>query len=136
SQLLIRTCHRRGAFAMGGMAAHIPVKNDTDANRRALDAVRNDKLREAGDGHDGTWVAHPALVPVAMEIFDSKLRGANQLDVLRTDVKVTGADLVAQPDGDITLDGVCGNVSVALDYMANWLAGRGCVPLNNLMEDA
>ncbi|HEX7029173.1 MAG TPA: malate synthase A [Gammaproteobacteria bacterium] len=136
SLLLIRTCHRRGAFAMGGMAAQIPIRNDAGANARALDAVRSDKLREAGDGHDGTWVAHPALVPVAMKIFEDKLRGANQLDVLRDDVKVTAADLVAQPEGDITLDGVCGNVKVALDYTAAWLGGRGCVPLNHLMEDA
>src|SRR5690606_29083581 len=110
SQLLIKTCHRRGAFAMGGMAAQIPIRNDDAANARALAAVRNDKLREAGDGHDGTWVAHPALVPVAMEIFDRTLRGPNQLDVLREDVKVTAADLIARPEGEITLDGVCGNV--------------------------
>lgn len=136
SQLLIRTCHRRGAFAMGGMAAQIPIKNDSEANARALDAVRRDKLREARDGHDGTWVAHPALVPVAMEIFDEQLQGENQLDVLREDVHVTAAELLAQPAGDITLDGVCNNVQVALDYTAAWLAGRGCVPLNHLMEDA
>ena len=136
AQLLIRTCHRRGAFAMGGMAAQIPIRNDEQANERALHAVRNDKQREAGDGHDGTWVAHPALVPVAMEIFDRKLRDRNQLEVLRDDVKVSAADLVAQPEGEITLDGVCGNVKVALDYTAAWLAGRGCVPLNHLMEDA
>lgn len=136
SQLLIQTCHRRGAMAIGGMAAQIPVKQDDAANERALDAVRNDKLREAGDGHDGTWVAHPALVPVAMEVFDSKLRGANQLDVHRDDLRVTAADLIERPQGDITLDGVCGNVAVAIDYLANWFAGRGCVPLNHLMEDA
>lgn len=136
SQLLIQTCHRRGAFAMGGMAAQIPIRNDVAANERALQAVRNDKLREAGDGHDGTWVAHPALVPVAMEIFDEQLRGPNQLDVRRNDVTVTADDLLAQPAGDITLDGVCGNVRVALDYTAAWLGGRGCVPLNHLMEDA
>ncbi|HEX6928506.1 MAG TPA: malate synthase A [Gammaproteobacteria bacterium] len=136
SQLLIHTCQKRGAFAMGGMAAQIPIRHDLHANERALQAVRNDKLREAGDGHDGTWVAHPALVPVVMRIFESKLHGMNQLDVLRDDVKVTAADLVAQPEGDITLDGVCGNVKVAMDYTAAWLGGRGCVPLNNLMEDA
>ncbi|HEX7046488.1 MAG TPA: malate synthase A [Gammaproteobacteria bacterium] len=136
SQLLIQTCHKRGAFAMGGMAAQIPIKGDAAANARALDAVRNDKQREADDGHDGTWVAHPALVPVAMEIFDKKLRGANQLDVLCDDVNVSADDLIAQPEGDITLDGVCGNVKVALDYLAAWFAGRGCVPLNHLMEDA
>lgn len=136
SQLLIQTCHRRGAFAMGGMAAQIPIKGDEQANERALQAVRNDKLREASDGHDGTWVAHPALVPVAMEIFDDQLHGANQLDVLREDVHVTAANLLEQPQGDITLDGVCSNVKVALDYTAAWLAGRGCVPLNHLMEDA
>lgn len=136
SQLLIQTCHQRGAFAMGGMAAQIPIKDDEQANERALQAVRNDKLREAGDGHDGTWVAHPALVPVAMEIFDAQLNGANQLDVRREDAHVTAADLLEQPQGDVTLDGVCSNVKVALDYTAAWLAGRGCVPLNNLMEDA
>lgn len=136
SQLLIQTCHRRGAFAMGGMAAQIPIKCDEQANEHALQAVRNDKLREAGDGHDGTWVAHPALVPVAMEIFDAQLNGANQLDVQREHVQVTAADLLEQPQGDITLDGVCSNVKVALDYIAAWLAGRGCVPLNYLMEDA
>jgi len=136
SQLLIQTCHHRGAFAMGGMAAQIPIRNDAGANEKALQAVRNDKLREAHDGHDGTWVAHPALVPVAMEIFDEQLKGPNQLDVLHEDVNVSAADLLAQPQGDITLDGVCGNVKVALDYTAAWLAGRGCVPLNNLMEDA
>lgn len=136
SQLLIQTCHQRGAFAMGGMAAQIPIRNDVTANETALQAVRNDKLREAGDGHDGTWVAHPALVPVAMEIFDKQLRGPNQLNVHRNDVAVTADDLLAQPVGDITLDGVCGNVKVALDYTAAWLGGRGCVPLNHLMEDA
>lgn len=136
SQLLIRTCHRRGAFAMGGMAANVPIRNDEQANEKALAAVRADKEREAGDGHDGTWVAHPGLVPVAMEIFDQHVHGQNQLDVERHDVRVTSDELRAVPDGDITLDGVCGNVTVAMDYIAAWLAGRGCVPLNNLMEDA
>src|SRR5690606_21237195 len=109
AQLLIHTCHRRGAFAMGGMAAQIPIRDDAAANERALAAVRADKEREASDGHDGTWVAHPALVPVAMNIFDKVLDGPNQLDVLREDVQVSAADLVAQPQGDITLEGVCGN---------------------------
>ncbi|HLU62321.1 MAG TPA: malate synthase A [Gammaproteobacteria bacterium] len=136
SQLLIRTCHRRGAFAMGGMAAQIPIRDDDEANDKALAAVRADKEREAGDGHDGTWVAHPALVPVALEVFERKLHGPNQVDVDRYDVRVTSNDLREAPRGDITLEGVCGNVCVALDYIAAWLSGKGCVPLNHLMEDA
>lgn len=136
SQLLIRTCHRRGAFAMGGMAAHIPIRGDDEANERALAAVRADKEREVANGHDGTWVAHPDLVPVAMEVFERKVQGRNQLDVERHDVRVTSDDLRARPEGEITLDGLCGNINVALDYIAAWLAGRGCVPLNHRMEDA
>ena len=136
SLLCIRTCHRRGAFAMGGMAAQIPIKNDPAANEQALAKVRADKEREAGDGHDGTWVAHPALVPVAMEVFDRLMPGPNQVARLRDDVQVTAADLLTIPDGTITIDGLRNNVSVSLQYLAAWLAGNGCVPINNLMEDA
>ena len=136
SLLCIKTCHRRGAFAMGGMAAQIPIKNDPVANDAAIAKVRADKEREAGDGHDGTWVAHPALVPVAMEVFDRLMPSPNQLHRLRDDVTVGAADLLQVPDGTITEAGLRNNVSVALQYMAAWLSGNGCVPINNLMEDA
>lgn len=136
SQLLIKTCHRRGAFAMGGMAAQIPIKGDEQANAAALDKVRADKQREAGDGHDGTWVAHPGLVPVALEIFNQHLHGPNQLTRLRNDVAVTADDLLQIPKGTITEAGVRNNVNVAIQYIASWLAGNGCVPINHLMEDA
>ena len=136
SQLLIKTCHRRGAFAMGGMAAQIPIKGDEAANEEALKRVREDKEREAGNGHDGTWVAHPGLIPIAMEIFDRHLDGPNQLDVRRDDVNVSAEDLIAPCDGTITEAGVRGNLNVAIRYMAAWLGGQGCVPINHLMEDA
>jgi malate synthase len=136
SQLLIKTCHRRGAFAMGGMAAQIPIRNDALANEAALAKVRADKEREAGDGHDGTWVAHPGLVPIAREIFDRHMPGPNQLERLRDDVHVTTADLLRVPEGTITHGGLTSNVSIGLQYLAAWLAGLGCVPINNLMEDA
>jgi malate synthase len=136
SQLVIKTCHRRGAFAMGGMAAQIPIKNDPAANEEALAKVRADKEREATDGHDGTWVAHPGLVPIAMEVFDRHMRGPNQLDRLREDVSVTARDLLTVPKGTITEAGLRNNISVAVQYMAAWLGGNGCVPINNLMEDA
>ena len=136
SQLLIQTCHHRGAFAMGGMAAQIPIKNDPDANAAALAKVRADKEREAGDGHDGTWVAHPALVPVAMQIFDAQLKGQNQLDRKREDVHVTARDLLAVPEGSITAQGLANNVEVCILYLAAWLGGNGCVPIHHLMEDA
>ncbi|HEY4214901.1 MAG TPA: malate synthase A [Steroidobacteraceae bacterium] len=136
SLLCINTCHRRGAFAMGGMAAQIPIKNDPEANEKALAKVRADKEREASDGHDGTWVAHPALVPIAREIFDTLMPTPNQVTRLRPDVKVGAADLLKIPDGQITDEGLRNNVSVSLQYMAAWLSGNGCVPINNLMEDA
>ncbi|MGY6630747.1 MAG: malate synthase A [Wenzhouxiangella sp.] len=137
SQLLIQTCHQRGAFAMGGMAAQIPIKNDEAANEQALTKVREDKEREASNGHDGTWVAHPGLIPIAMEIFDRVLGDRpNQLDRLREDVTVSAADLIAPCEGAITEAGVRGNLNVAIRYMAAWLSGQGCVPINNLMEDA
>ena len=136
SQLLIRTCHRRGAFAMGGMAAQIPVRDDAAANAAALASVRADKEREAADGHDGTWVAHPGLVPLALEVFDRHLRGPNQLERLREDVAVTATDLLAAPAGTITAAGLRQNIEVAVRYLAAWLGGRGCVPIHGLMEDA
>lgn len=137
SRLLIQTCHRRGALAMGGMAAQIPVRGDDEANAAALARVRADKEREAGDGHDGTWVAHPGLVPVAMEVFDRVLGGKpNQLDVTLDEVRVTAAELLAPPPGSITEAGVRGNIAVAIRYLASWLSGAGCVPINHLMEDA
>ncbi len=136
SLLLIKTCHRRGAFAMGGMSAFIPVKNDEAANEKAFAMVRADKEREAGDGHDGTWVAHPGLVPVAMEVFDRLMKGKNQVDRKREDVQVTAADLLTVPAGTITEAGLRNNISVSVQYLANWLTGVGCVPIFNLMEDA
>ncbi len=136
SQLLIQTCHRRKAYAMGGMAAQIPIKNDTAANDAAMAKVRADKQREAGDGHDGTWVAHPGLVPIAMEIFDEHMPQTNQLDKLREDVKVTAADLLKVAAGTITEGGLRNNINVSVQYLEAWLGGLGCVPLHNLMEDA
>lgn len=133
---LIKTCHRRGAHAMGGMAAQIPIKNDETANNAALEKVRADKTREATDGHDGTWVAHPALVPVAREIFDRLMPQANQLDKLREDVNITAADLLKVPEGKITEEGLRRNINIGLLYLKAWLAGNGCVPIHNLMEDA
>jgi malate synthase len=136
SLLVIRTCHRRGAFAMGGMAAQIPIKGDEAANQVAIARVRADKEREAGDGHDGTWVAHPGLVPVALEVFDRLMPTPNNLHRLREDVAVTAHDLVAVPAGEITEAGLRNNVDVSIRYMAAWLGGNGCVPIHNLMEDA
>jgi len=134
--LLIQTCHKRGAHAMGGMAAQIPIKNDPAANDAALEKVRQDKLREVRAGHDGTWVAHPGLVPIAAEIFDKGFSGPNQLGVLREEVKVTAADLLQVPEGPITEKGLHWNIDVALQYLEAWLGGNGCVPIYNLMEDA
>jgi len=136
SLLVIKTCHRRGAFAMGGMAAQIPIKGDDAANDAAIAKVRADKEREAGDGHDGTWVAHPGLVPVAMEVFDRLMPGPNNLARMRDDVSVTAADLLTVPAGEITEGGLRNNVDVSIRYMASWLGGNGCVPIHNLMEDA
>lgn len=136
SELLIQTCHKRGAFAMGGMSAFIPVKNDVAANDKAFAAVRADKEREAGNGHDGTWVAHPGLIPVAMEVFDRLMPKPNQRDNLRLDVKVTAKDLLTIPQGTITEAGVRNSITVAIQYTAQWLNGSGAVPLYNLMEDA
>jgi malate synthase len=136
SKLLIKTTHRRGAFAMGGMAAQIPIKGDPAANDAAIAKVRADKEREAGDGHDGTWVAHPGLVPIAMEVFDRLMPTPNQLHRKLDDVNVTAADLLAVPGGTITEEGLRSNVDVSIQYMAAWLGGNGCVPIHNLMEDA
>ncbi len=136
TQLCIRTCHRRGAHAMGGMAAQIPIKNDPEASQAALGKVRADKLREATDGHDGTWVAHPGLVPVAREVFEAILAGPNQLDRSRDDVCVTAADLLRVPRGTRTDEGLRLNARVGIQYLEAWLRGNGCVPLYNLMEDA
>ena len=137
SLLLIKTCHRRNAHAMGGMAAQIPIKDDAAANEAALSIVRVDKEREAGDGHDGTWVAHPGLVPLAMEVFDRLMPAANQLDKKREDVKTTAADLLRfEPQAPITEAGVHFNIEVAIAYIGAWLSGTGCVPIHHLMEDA
>ena len=136
SELLIKTCHRRGAFAMGGMAAQIPIGNDPAANDAALAKVRADKLREVTAGHDGTWVAHPGLVPVAREIFDAHMPAPNQVHVLRRDVNVTRTQLLAPSEGTITRAGFEGNIEVCLRYLAAWLDGLGCVPIHHLMEDA
>jgi malate synthase len=136
SLLAIKTCHRRGIHAIGGMAAQIPIKNDEKANNEALDKVRADKERESGDGHDGTWVAHPGLVGIAKDAFDDKMPQANQIDRLREDVDVTAEDLLTVPEGDITEQGLRHNINVGILYMAAWLAGNGCVPIYNLMEDA
>ncbi len=137
SQLLIKTCHRRGAFAMGGMAAQIPIKNDPEANEAALAKVRADKEREVTDGHDGTWVAHPALVPIAKEAFDRVMKTPNQISKQRDDVKVTAADLLNfQPEAPITENGLRMNINIGIQYVGAWLAGTGCVPIFNLMEDA
>ena len=136
SELLVRTCHRRGAHAMGGMAAQIPVAGDAAANDAAMARVRADKLREVEAGHDGTWVAHPALIPVARAVFDAHMPGAHQHDVAREDAQVSAADLLAPPRGTITRAGFDDNVEVCVRYLAAWLDGSGCVPIHHLMEDA
>ena len=134
--LLIRTCHRRGAHAMGGMAAQIPIKNDPAANEAAMARVEADKLREVRAGHDGTWIAHPGLADIALKAFNSVMSGPNQLGVLRDDVVVLAADLLEVPDGPITDEGLRHNIRVGVQYVEAWLGGQGCVPLYHLMEDA
>ena len=136
SLLAIKTCHHRGAHAIGGMAAQIPIRNDEQANKEALAKVRADKEREATDGHDGTWVAHPGLVPIAKETFDRLMLDANQIHRQRQDVNVTASDLLEVPDGKITEAGLRQNINVGIRYLEAWLRGMGCVPLYNLMEDA
>jgi malate synthase len=135
--LLVKTCHRRGAPAMGGMAAQIPIKNDPAANEAAIEKVRQDKLREVTDGCDGTWVAHPGLVPVAKQVFDQHMPQPNQYTRQRADVNVTAKHLLDfQPERPITEAGLRNNISVGIQYLGAWLAGNGCVPVYNLMEDA
>ncbi|WP_339228701.1 malate synthase A [Oceanobacillus sp. FSL K6-2867] len=136
SLLAIQTCHKRKAMAIGGMAAQIPVKNDDAANKVAFDKVRADKEREANDGHDGTWVAHPGMVQLVKDIFDKAMPQSNQIDKKREDVHVTAEDLVRLPAGEITEEGLRTNINVGIQYTAAWLSGRGAVPINNLMEDA
>jgi malate synthase len=136
SKLAIKTCHRRNVHAIGGMSAYIPVKSDPVANDKAIAQVRADKEREAGDGHDGTWVAHPGLVPVALEVFDRLMPQPNQISKQLPDFNATAADLLQVPDGQITDAGLKQNVAVGLGYIEAWLRGIGCVPLFNLMEDA
>jgi malate synthase len=135
--LLIKTCHRRNAFAMGGMAAQIPIKNDRAANDAALEKVRADKIREATDGCDGTWVAHPGLVDIAKEVFDQHMPAPNQVHRQRDDVQVTARELLDfQPEKPITEAGLRNSISVGIQYIGAWFAGNGCVPVHNLMEDA
>src|SRR6266404_1199462 len=136
SLLLIKTCHRREIHAMGGMAAQIPIRDDPQANEAAMDKVRADKQREAGDGHDGTWVAHPGLVAIAREIFDREMPQSNQIARKRQDVHITASDLLAVPEGQISEAGLRQNLNVGIGYIEAWLRGIGCVPLYNLMEDA
>jgi malate synthase len=139
TELLVRTCHKRGAHAMGGMAAFIPSRRDPQVNEVALAKVRDDKTRESRDGFDGSWVAHPDLVPICREVFDGVLGDQpNQLGKLREEVSVDPADLlaVAKTPGEITEAGLRSNISVGLQYLANWLAGTGAVAIFNLMEDA
>src|SRR5213592_3114450 len=136
AELVIRTCHRRGIHALGGMAAQIPIKRDPALNAQALEKVRQDKLREVREGHDGTWVAHPALVDVAKRAFDEGMPGPNQLDRMREDVNVTAANLLEPPVGTRTEPGLRLNIRVGIRYLEAWLGGQGAVPIYNLMEDA
>lgn len=135
SLLLIQTCHKRGAFAMGGMSAFIPIKGDEAANEAAIEQVRKDKAREATDGHDGTWVAHPGLIPIAKACFDEHMPKPNQIGK-QLDIEVSAEQLLEQPAGTITEGGIRNNVAVCLRYMAEWLKGNGCVPIFHMMEDA
>lgn len=136
TQLVVKTCHRRGAHAIGGMAAQIPIKGDDAANRVALERVRADKLREVQDGHDGTWVAHPALVPIAREVFEQHMDGPDQRDRQRDDVVADARALLDVPAGPRTEAGLRTNIRVGIRYVEAWLRGVGCVPLYHLMEDA
>jgi malate synthase len=136
TSLAIRTCHRRGASCIGGMAAQIPVKHDPRLHEEAIAKVRQDKEREAGDGHDGTWVAHPGLVPVAKEVFDRLMPEPNQIHKKREEVRVTAEDLLRLPEGTITEKGLRTNIRVGILYLASWLAGVGAVAIDHLMEDA
>lgn len=136
-ELLIHTCHKRGAHAMGGMAAQIPIRDNPQANEQAMKRVREDKLREVRAGHDGTWVAHPGLVPVAKAVFDEHMKGPNQIQKpVKQTSRITECDLVEIPRGPLTEEGFLRNIDVALQYVESWLRGNGCVPIYNLMEDA
>lgn len=136
-KLLIKTCHKRGVHAMGGMAAQIPIKNDQAANDAAMEKVRADKLREARAGHDGTWVAHPALASIAIEVFNKHMPTPNQMHVRREDVHITANDLLnMNVPGSVTEAGIRKNLDIGLAYMEAWIRGVGCVPINFLMEDA
>lgn len=136
-RLLIQTCHKRKVAAMGGMSAQIPIKDDPAANELAMKKVRDDKLREVTNGHDGTWIAHPLINKIAMDIFNEHMLGPNQYHVLREDVKVAAADLLNNKIvGKITKEGIRSNIATSLAYSAAWLGGSGCIPLNWLMEDA
>ena len=137
TQLLIQTCHKRGAHAIGGMAAQIPIKNDPEASHVAMEKVRSDKLREVKDGHDGTWVAHPALVDVAKEIFDEHLKTPNQIDKqIYLNYSIEPEDLLCTPKGQCTEVALRKNIGIAFQYINSWINGNGCVPIDNLMEDA
>ena len=136
SKLAIKTCHKRNVHAMGGMSAYIPIKSDPVANEKAIAQVRADKEREASDGHDGTWVAHPGLVPIALEVFNRLMPQPNQISKQLPDYNPTADDLLQVPAGEITEAGLRQNVAIGLGYMEAWLRGIGCVPLFNLMEDA
>jgi malate synthase len=136
TELLIQTCHKRGVHAMGGMAAQIPIKDNPAANEAAQQLIKADKLREVLAGHDGTWAAHPGLVPMVLEVFDKNMPQPNQLHVKREDVNVTCADLLQMPNGKRSLDGLRLNTRVGVQYLAAWMSGTGSVPLYNLMEDA
>jgi len=136
SKLVIQKCHKRGILAIGGMAAQIPIKNNPRANDEALEKVRKDKEREVMNGHDGTWVAHPALVEIALKEFDKHMSEANQLSVTRDDLKITEQDLLKIPDGTVTEEGIRKNINVGILYLEAWLRGYGAVALYNLMEDA
>ncbi|HUR09814.1 MAG TPA: malate synthase A [Flavitalea sp.] len=136
TQLVVKTCHQRGAFAIGGMAAQIPVKNNPAANESAMAKVKADKFREVKDGHDGTWVAHPALVPVALEIFTENMDSCNQLSIRRDDFTTTEAELLQLPEGTITEDGIRSNINIGILYLESWLRGQGAAAIHNLMEDA
>jgi malate synthase len=136
-KLLIQTCHRRGVHAMGGMAAQIPIKDDKAANDRAMEGVRADKLREVKAGHDGTWVAHPALASIAADVFNKHMPTPNQIFVRRADVRIGQNDLLnMNVPGKVTEAGIRTNLNIGLRYMEGWLRGVGCVPINHLMEDA
>lgn len=136
SQYVIQSCHKRGVHAMGGMAAQIPIKNDEQANAAAIEKVRQDKIREAKNGHDGTWVAHPALVQTAFDVFNEYMPTPNQIENKRTDVNITAADLLALPEGTVTEAGLRTNINVGILYIESWLRGNGAAAIYNLMEDA